>query len=93
VTSADQHPGLLQAGQELLFRARSGSGGTYLPAQGRPGRFVPSAPGRLLRLGAGSAWRRCDPPEQTLPIADAGWGAGVRGRPLYTQEGNLVTHR
>ena len=31
--------------------------------------------------------------EQTLPIADAGWGHGVRGRPLYTQDGNLVTHR
>ena len=30
---------------------------------------------------------------ETLPIADAGWGSGVRGRPLYTQEGNLVTHR
>jgi uncharacterized protein len=31
--------------------------------------------------------------EQTLPIADAGWGRGVRGRPLYTQHGDLVTHR
>ena len=31
--------------------------------------------------------------EQTLPIADAGWGGGVRGRPLYTQDGTLVTHR
>ena len=31
--------------------------------------------------------------ETTLPIADAGWGDRVRGRPLYTQEGNLVTHR
>ena len=31
--------------------------------------------------------------EQTLPIADAGWGGGVKGRPLYTQDGNLVTHR
>jgi len=31
--------------------------------------------------------------EQTLPIADAGWGHGVRGRPLYTQDGSLVTHR
>ena len=29
----------------------------------------------------------------TLPIADAGWGSGVRGRPLYRQEGSLVTHR
>jgi uncharacterized protein len=31
--------------------------------------------------------------EATLPIADAGWGHGVKGRPLYIQEGNLVTHR
>jgi len=31
--------------------------------------------------------------EQTLPIADAGWGHGVKGRPLYVQEGSLVTHR
>ena len=30
---------------------------------------------------------------ETLEIADAGWGSGVRGRPLYTQEGSLVTHR
>ena len=31
--------------------------------------------------------------EQSLPVADAGWGHGVKGRPLYTQEGSLVTHR
>jgi len=31
--------------------------------------------------------------EQTLPVADAGWGHAVHGRPLYTQQGNLVTHR
>ena len=31
--------------------------------------------------------------EETLPIAGAGWGHGNRGRPLYTQHGNLVTHR
>jgi uncharacterized protein len=30
---------------------------------------------------------------ETLPVAGAGWGHGVKGRPLYTQEGNLVTHR
>jgi uncharacterized protein len=29
----------------------------------------------------------------TLPIANEGWGDGVRDRPLYTQEGNLLTHR
>jgi serine-type anaerobic sulfatase-maturating enzyme len=31
--------------------------------------------------------------EQTLPIAEAGWGHGVAGRPLYTQQGGLVTRR
>ncbi|MDR2987184.1 MAG: anaerobic sulfatase maturase, partial [Nocardiopsaceae bacterium] len=31
--------------------------------------------------------------EQTLPVAEAGWGHGVAGRPLYTQNGNLVTSR
>jgi SEC-C motif len=31
--------------------------------------------------------------EATLPATDAGWGHGVKGRPLYTQEGSLVTHR
>jgi uncharacterized protein len=31
--------------------------------------------------------------EATLPAADAGWGGGVKGRPLYTQDGNLVTRR
>lgn len=31
--------------------------------------------------------------EATLPAADAGCGHGVKGRPLYLQEGNLVTHR
>lgn len=30
---------------------------------------------------------------ETLEVADAGWGSGVRGRPLYTQDGALVTHR
>jgi serine-type anaerobic sulfatase-maturating enzyme len=30
---------------------------------------------------------------ETLPIADTGWGEGVKGRPLYKQEGNLLTHR
>ena len=29
----------------------------------------------------------------TLDIANAGWGSGVHGRPLYTQQGSLVTHR
>jgi uncharacterized protein len=30
---------------------------------------------------------------QTLPIANEGWGEGVKGRPLYTQEGELLTER
>ena len=30
---------------------------------------------------------------ETLEVADAGWGSGVDGRPLYTQDGSLVTHR
>jgi len=29
----------------------------------------------------------------TLQIADTGWGSGVHGRPLYVQDGSLVTHR
>ena len=35
--------------------------------------------------------------ERTTPeliqIAEAGWGSGVKGRPLYTQSGSLVTSR
>jgi len=31
--------------------------------------------------------------EATLAAADAGWGLGVKGRPLYLQEGSLLTHR
>jgi len=30
---------------------------------------------------------------EMLPIADAGWGDKVTGRPLYIQDGSLVTHR
>src|SRR5215468_9294293 len=30
---------------------------------------------------------------QTLPIANAAWGEHVRDRPLYTQDGTLVTER
>ncbi|HEX7609920.1 MAG TPA: anaerobic sulfatase maturase [Solirubrobacteraceae bacterium] len=30
---------------------------------------------------------------ETIEVADAGWGGHVRGRPLYTQQGELVTHR
>jgi uncharacterized protein len=30
---------------------------------------------------------------ETFATAEAGWGEGVKGRPLYKQEGSLVTHR
>ena len=30
---------------------------------------------------------------ETLPIANEGWGEGVKGRPLYVQEGDLLTER
>jgi uncharacterized protein len=30
---------------------------------------------------------------ETLSLANAGWGSHVKGRPLYTQEGDLVTKR
>jgi len=30
---------------------------------------------------------------QTLPAANVGWGQNVRNRPLYVQQGNLVTDR
>ena len=31
--------------------------------------------------------------EENFDVTDAGWGEGVKGRPLYKQEGSLVTHR
>ncbi len=31
--------------------------------------------------------------EENFAITDSGWGDGVKGRPLYKQEGDLVTHR
>ncbi|HYO17720.1 MAG TPA: anaerobic sulfatase maturase, partial [Dermatophilaceae bacterium] len=30
---------------------------------------------------------------ETLEAADSGWGSGVHGRPLYIQNGSLITHR
>jgi uncharacterized protein len=30
---------------------------------------------------------------ETIQIADSGWGSGVHRRPLYVQDGSLVTHR
>ena len=31
--------------------------------------------------------------EETFAVAETGWGDTVQGRPLYKQEGSLVTHR
>jgi uncharacterized protein len=31
--------------------------------------------------------------QETLSLANAGWGSKVQGRPLYTQDGDLVTKR
>ena len=52
----------------------------------------------FLRDGLGATFIQFIPivervTEAELPVADAGWGHGVRGRPLYIQDGNLVTHR
>jgi uncharacterized protein len=52
----------------------------------------------FLRDGLGATFIQFIPiieraTEATLPAADAGWGAGVKGRPLYIQDGNLVTRR
>ncbi len=53
---------------------------------------------RFLRDGLGATFIQFIPiveraTEETLPIANAGWGSGVSGRPLYTQQGSLVTER
>jgi uncharacterized protein len=53
---------------------------------------------RFLRDELGAAYIQYIPiieraTPETLEIADAGWGSGVHGRPLYTQDGSLVTHR
>src|SRR5256885_7887237 len=53
---------------------------------------------RFLRDALGAAYIQFIPiieraTPETLEIADAGWGSGVQGRPLYTQDGSLVTHR
>ena len=52
----------------------------------------------FLRDGLGATFIQFIPivervTEAELPVADAGWGHGVHGRPLYIQDGNLVTHR
>ena len=52
----------------------------------------------FLRDGLGATFIQFIPiieraTEQTLPVADAGWGDGGQGRNLYTQDGDLVTHR
>jgi uncharacterized protein len=53
---------------------------------------------RFLRDGCGARFMQFIPiveraTPQTLPIANEGWGEGVKGRPLYTQEGDLLTER
>jgi len=53
---------------------------------------------RFLRDGCGARFMQFIPiveraTPQTLPIANEGWGEGVKERPLYTQEGDLLTDR
>jgi len=53
---------------------------------------------RYLRDGLGATFVQYIPiieraTPETLAIADAGWGSHVHGRPLYLQDGSLVTHR
>ena len=50
---AHQHPGLIQAREELVLAARGRGGGGDLPSQRDPGGFVQAAAGGLLVLGAG----------------------------------------
>ncbi len=67
---------------------------TVNAANGNAGRAVY----RFLRDDLGARFVQFIPvveraTQETLPVADAGWGSGVHGRPLYTQAGSLVTHR
>src|SRR5215467_1664042 len=67
---------------------------TVHPANGDHGRIVY----RFLRDELGASFIQFIPiieraTEQTLPVADEGWGHGNRERPLYTQHGDLVTCR
>ncbi len=53
---------------------------------------------RFLRDDLGATFTQFIPiieraTSDTLQVASQGWGAGVRGRPLYLQEGDLVTDR
>jgi uncharacterized protein len=53
---------------------------------------------RFLRDACGARFMQFIPiveraTPETLPIANTGWGEHVRDRPLYTQEGSLVTER
>jgi uncharacterized protein len=53
---------------------------------------------RFLRSECGARFMQFIPiveraTPETLPIANEGWGEGVKGRPLYTQEGTLPTER
>jgi len=53
----DERAGFAETGEELLLGARRGRRGANLAAQCDPRRFLPAAPGCLLRLGAGRAAR------------------------------------
>ena len=53
----DEHPSLLQPGEELPLRTRPGRRRAYFPAQGHSGGLIPPAPERLLRLGAAGLLR------------------------------------
>src|SRR6266568_601650 len=73
VALADEHPGLLEPREELLLRARPGRRRAHLPAQRGPGRLIPPAPDRLLRLGARGplgrgAIRRSGRPQPKPPL-------------------------
>jgi uncharacterized protein len=53
---------------------------------------------RFLRDDCGASFMQFIPiveraTAETLPVANAGWGEHVKDRPLYVQDGNLVTER
>src|ERR1039458_6818597 len=50
---AHQHPGLVQAGEELVLAVRGGGGGGHLPSQRDPRGLVQATAGGLIVLGAG----------------------------------------
>ena len=89
VRPGDPRPGRAQAARRRLERADHDPRGQRRP---RPRVYT------FLRDELGATFIQFIPiieraTEETLPIADAGWGAACKGRPLYTQDGSLVTHR